>query len=625
MLEIIRNSKRIVQVFLLLITIPFAVWGLESYFRGGGSEDLAQIGKTRIGMNVFREALRSEQDRLRRENPNANPADFDSEAMREMVLDSLINRYLLLLEAQKRGLNVRLAVQQMIAQAPDFQEDGVFSQERYEAAMAARRRSLLEFESELQENLLRQVLISAVFDASFTPQTVTERIIALQTETRDVQENLITWSSLANRIEVAEEEVKQFYESNHALFTHPEQIQVEYVVLTQNMLGSKAKISEADLHAWYENHKERFAKKQEERRLSHILLITGEDADKEKIRAESLQLLAEVKKEPGRFAELARTHSEDPGSASQGGDLGFMARQMLVKPFADAAFTLQKGEISDLVESEFGLHIIRVEDIRPGEYFPFAEARSQVEEAMREENVAGRFAEAAENFANLIYEESDSLKPAAGAYGLSIQKSGWLNRESRGQEPIFNPKLIRAMFSDEVLKNGRNTEVVEVQPGVLAAARLLEYQPAFLLPIDEAQEAITSRLREDKAQALAVAEGEAMLAEAREKDERGDWGKSQTVSRLDPGALYPEALEAILKVETDNLPAYAGVTLPGRGYALYRITRADAPTVEPELEKLLTEQVERFTAQNEVAAYLAALRQRYKVKINDGMIREKEQ
>ncbi|MDR1849548.1 MAG: SurA N-terminal domain-containing protein [Zoogloeaceae bacterium] len=625
MFDAIRNNKRIVQIFLLLITIPFAVWGLEAYFQGGGSDDLVRIGRTRIGLNQYREALRNEQDRLKRENPGMNPANFDSEALRDMVLDGLINRHLLLLEAQKRGLNVRLAMQQLIAQIPDFHENGAFSQTAYESALAANRRTVSEFEADLQEQLLRRPLLSAVLDASFTPKTVTDRIVTLQTETRDVQESLITSASLAGKVEVTDAEIKQFYEDNSALFSHPEQIQVEYVVLSQELLDSMVKFSEAEIRAWYESHRDLFVKKQEERRLSHILLATDEGVDKEKVRAKALQLLAEVKKAPGNFAKLAQEHSQDPGSAEQGGDLGeFLPRQVFDKSFADAAFALKKGEISDLAESSFGFHIIRADDIRPGEYLSFAEARSQVERAMREQNAVRLFAEAAENFRNLVFDEPD-LKAAASAYGLPIQKSGWLNRESRGQELIHNPQLIRTMFSDEVLKNGRNTEVVEVAPGTLAAARLLNLEPARLLPFDEVKQAIAAGLRGEKAQALAVEQGEAKLAELQEKEARVNWGKNQTVSRLFPDQLHPAALKAILKVKTDKLPAYAGVALPGQGYALYRINKADTPPVEPELARALARQVEQFIAQNETMAYLAALRQRYKVKVNDNLIRDKEQ
>jgi len=624
MLESIRNNKRIVQVFLLLITIPFAVWGLEAYFQGGGNEDVVRIGRTRIGLAQFREAMRNEQDRMKKENPGMDPADVDTEALREMVLDGLINRHLLLLEAQKRGLNVRQAMQQMIAQIPDFQENGAFSQARYEAALAANNNSVPQFEAQLQENLQRQALVSAVFEASFTPKTVTDRIVAMQTETREVQENLIAWSSLAGKVQVTDAEVRQFYDGNAALFTHPEQMRVEYVVLNQKTLDSKAKLPEADVRAWYESHQEQFVRP-EERRISHILLLTGEDVDKEKVRERALQLLAEVKKEPKSFAGLAKKHSQDPGSAKEGGDLGFMARQTLVKPFADAAFALEKGEISDLVESEFGFHIIRVEEIRPSEHFPFAEVRSLIEKTMQEQDAVKRFAEAAENFRNLVYEAPDSLKPAADAYGLPIQQSGWLNRESKGQEPIFNPRLMRAMFGDEMLKNGRNTEVVEVAPGELAAARLLEFQPAELLPFDEVKQAITSRLREEKAQALAVAQGEAKLAELREKEVRVNWGKTQTVSRISPDTLQPAALEAILKAGTDKLPTYVGVALPGQGYALYKIGKAETPIVEPRLAHFLVGQVEGFVAQTETMTYLAALRQRYKVKVNESLIQDKEQ
>jgi peptidyl-prolyl cis-trans isomerase D len=627
MLDAIRSNKRIVQIFLLLIMVPFAVWGLESYFQGGGTEDLVRIGRVRIGLAEFRNALANQQEELRRANPNAHADMLDSPQMRRNVLDGLINRRLLLLEAGKRDLNGRRLLQTWIANVPDFQENGVFNQARYEAVLAANRLSVAQFEADRQDDLLRNALLAGIIDASFMPQAVTQRIITLQTETREVESHLIPWTSQVSKIaRFTPEEIQQVYNMHPARFTRPEEIRVEYVVLSQNALADKSKSSEAEIRAWYETHRDQFVVKPEARRLRHILLMTKPGEETAKVRAEAEALLAEIKKDPSRFAELAKTRSQDPGSAQQGGDLGSMTRGMLVKPFADAAFSLPVGEISSLVQSEFGFHIIRVDDIEAAETRPFADVRAEAETAMRAQNTANRFAEAAENFANLVYEESDSLKPAADAYGLKIMQSDWFTRETAST--VFpSAKLALAMFSDEVVKNRRNTEAVEIMPGTLVAARILDHHPSELLSFETVRNSIQTRLTEEKAESLAIEQGEAKLQALREKNEPLTWGHRQTVSRLDPGNLPPEAVIAILQAAPpaeNSQVSYVGVALPRQGYALYRIGKRATPDIPDSLKDALTAEMTRFYAQQEAWAYLMALRQRYKVKINETLLRPEQ-
>ncbi|MDR0528667.1 MAG: SurA N-terminal domain-containing protein [Zoogloeaceae bacterium] len=630
MLDSIRNNKRIVQIFLLIITVPFAVWGLDAYFQGGGSNELIKIGRTRILLSDFQEALRTRQAQLRQQTGATDAAFLDSPALRQGVLDGLIGQALLSIEAQKRGLNLRPFMQRLIAQNPDFQQDGVFNSERYTQALAAQGQTPYTYETRLQEELLRQSLLLPVTMAAFTPHTVSERIIALQTQTREVEESLIPLASLLPKAQVSEEEALTFYKANPARFTRPEQIRVDYVVLTEEAIKDTAPISEAELKSWYDEHRDRFAKKQEERQMRHILLLVGEKADeaeKARIRARATELLEEVKKDPSRFEELARTHSQDPGSAAAGGDLGFLSRRDLVKPFADAAFSLKPGEISGVVESGYGFHIIRLEAVHPGEYRSFEEVRADAAAEVRRQMTARHFADASEKFANLVYEQPESLEPAARAFGLVIHKSNWMTRAGDSAQGLSHPKLLAAMFGEEMLKNGRNTEAVEIAPGVIVAAHLLEHQPSALLPFEEARRSIVASLRDVKALRLAQEQGEARLAELRSgKAVSGvKWAKAQEVSRLVPGTLAPAALEAIFRVDArdeKNLPIYLGASMPGQGYALYRIRRVSQPPLAEPLKAALAEKMNGFAAQNDLTAYLAALRQRYKVKVNESLLRK---
>ena len=622
MFDAVRNNKRIVQVFLLLITIPFAMWGLDSYMNSdGGTAQVARVGDVKITLNQFQQALREQQDRMRAQFPGVDAKLLDSPAIRESVLNGLVDQQLLLQEVNRLRLGVSIqALQEMIAGIPAFQEEGRFSQQRYETVLAAQGMTPAGFEAQLRRDLALQSLIGAVGESAFVARTVADRLVGLQAETRQVQEAVIPWQSLAAQVKLDAADVQRYYEDNSARFTLPEQVRVEYLVLSQNDL--EAKVSEAEVKAWYEGHQDQYSQP-EERRASHILLTTG-NGDKDKVKAEAEALLAELQKNPAQFAELARKRSQDPGSASKGGDLGFFARGMMVKPFEEAAFSLKEGEMSGLVESDFGFHIIRLTGIKAAQVKPFAEVKGQIEADLKRQGAARAFAEAAENFANLVYEQSDSLKPAAEQYKLAVRQSGWITRQ--GAEGILNhPKLLEALFSDEVVKNGRNAEAVEVAPGTLVSARKLEYKPATLRPLEAVKGEIEARLKQEKATALAVSQGEEKLAALRAgKQEQVAWGASQGVSRMAPGKLPPPAQAAVFRVDAGKLPGYAGVELPGVGYALYKVGKVESAQVGADVAAALKQQLNSIEANAQVEAYMAALRQRYKVEVHKEALATKE-
>jgi peptidyl-prolyl cis-trans isomerase D len=625
MFDAVRNNRRIVQVFLILITVPFAVWGVDAYFRGdAGGVALATVGEATITANQFREELRQQQDRFRQQMPGVDATELNSPEMREAVLDDLVNRLLVAQEAKRQKIDVVAAMRMLIAQDPSFQENGAFSQKRYEEALAAQNMDPVVFESRLQEMLTRQFLLSAAGQAAFMPKTTTRQVVALQLETREAQENLISWKSLVGQVKVTDADAQQFYDANPPRFTTPERIRVEFVALEQDKLDSPQSVSDEELKAWYENHREQYAIKPEERRTSHVLLLTDKaGADKAKVKAEAEALLAEIRKDPSRFAELAKARSQDPGSAAQGGDIGFYPRNgALDENYSAAAFALKEGEISGLVESVYGFHIIRLTEIKPGQYKPYAEARKEVEAELKRQGAASQFVSAREGFADLVFQQADSLQPAAEKFGLKVQQSGWITRNNGG--PLGNPQLMAAMFGDEMLKNGHNTEAVEIAPGIVVAARLLKHEPATLIPFAEVKTNIVSTLTQEKAQALAVERGAANLKalEADAKAVKIDWGKARTVSRQQPGDLEREALRAIFRVGADKLPGYAGVELPGVGYALYKVSKVTAGKITDEIVQGAGAELEQINAEAQVSAYMAALRQRYKVDINRNLLED---
>ena len=624
MFDAVRNNKKIVQVFLVLIALPFAFFGLDSYVNGGGAgADVAKVGNIKISQQEFQQSLREQQERLRAQLGQVDPKMLDNPEFRKAILNDLVDQRLLVLEAGKRRLFAGTdAVVNAIASIEAFQQDGKFSQERYEAVLRAQGMSPAGFEAQVRQDLTLQQLAGTIARTGTLSTTVSERILALQTEQREVQEVLLATADYLSKVKLADGAARKFYDDNSKQFETPDQARVEYVVLAQNSV--EVKVADSEIKAWYDGHKDRY-QQPEERRASHIL-IASEKLGKDKARAKAEEVLAEAQKKPAAFGELARKYSDDPGSAAQGGDLGFFGRGMMVKPFEDAAFGMKEGETSGIVESDFGFHIIRLATVRAAKEKPLAEVRGEIESELKAAAAARKFAEAAEAFSNLVYEQSDSLQPAADQFKLKIEQSGWLGRQANpANGPLGNAKLIEALFSEESVKSKRNTEAVEIAPNTLVSARIVEYKPAALQPFESLQPTIEKMLASQEAQKLAKADGEARLAALKSGDDKLAWGGVKRVSRMDARQLPPAALQPVFRMNAGKLPAYTGVELPGSGYALYRLNKVAAGDKLDDVRRQgLIGQLRSLAAQEELEIYLSALRARYKVEINEKALSSSE-
>ena len=627
MFDAVRNNKKIVQIFLALITLPFAFFGVESYVRNVGTgDDVASIGDVKISQQQFQQALRDQRERLRTQmGAQFDPKLLDTPEARKTILDDLVNQRLLMLEASRNKMFASdEAIRRAIAGIDAFKVNGRFSSERYEAALAAQGMTPAGFEAQLRQDLTLQQLAGAVGQSGLMARAVGDRILAMQTEKREVQEFRIGLDANLDKVKLADDAARKFYDANGKQFETPEQARAEYVVLSMETIGAQLAVSDAEIKAWYDGHKDRFTQP-EERRASHIL-IASEKLGKDKAKAKAEEILIEVRKNPAGFADLARKNSDDPGSAAKGGDLGFFGRGMMVKPFEEATFKLKDGEVSGIVESDFGFHIIKLTGIHEGKEKPLAEVKGEIEAELKKTAASRKFAEAAETFSNLVYEQSDSLKPAADKFKLTVQQSGWLGRQANpAAGPLGNEKVLAALFGEDSLKNKRNTEAVEIAQNTLVAARILEYMPAAQQPFDGVKGAIETMLRRQEAQAMAVKDGEARL-EALKKGEDGiAWGPLKSVSRLDPRQIPQPAAPAVFRMETGKLPSYAGVVLPGSGYALFKLVKVDAgAALDDARRQALTRQLATLGMQEDVQGYLAALRSRYKVEINKAALETKE-
>lgn len=625
MLDFIRNNKKITQGFLVLITLPFAFWGVDSYVRNadvGGN--IATVGGNKISSQELQSALREQQDRLRSQaNGKIDPALLETPQMRRAVLESLVTQHVLALQARDARLVVsNEQLSQFIASVPSLQENGRFSRERYEALVAAQGMTKEMFEARVRQDMAMQQLTLPVADAVIAGRVATNRWLATQLEQREIAEVRLLPESYTSQVKLDADATQKYYESNRYQFELPEQVRVEYLVLSRDAMAAQASVSDEEVKAHYQSRADRY-KAGETRHASHILIQVAQDAPEAAVKVAKTradELLGQIRKAPGDFAKLATQNSQDPGSAGNGGDLGWFGRGSMVKGFEDAAFALKEGQISDVVRSDFGFHIIRLTGVRSERVKPIDEVKAEILAELKQEAGRKKYAEAAEAFGNVVYEQADSLKPAAEKWKLEIRQSPWLVKNGKLPAPFDNPKLAVALFSEDSLKNKRNTESVEVAPGTLVSARFLEHKAATLQPLDAVRAEIQKRLMGDEASKLATKDGEDKLARLA-KGEAVDlkWSPARKVSRAAAPGLPANGLKAVFKADIGKLPAYAGLAMPDNSYTLYRISSVkgmgEIGPADP-LGRALAEQYVRLVAEEEFTAWMSTLKEKYPVQIN---------
>jgi peptidyl-prolyl cis-trans isomerase D len=404
----------------------------------------------------------------------------------------------------------------------------------------------------------------------------------------------------------------------------PETVKIEYLVLSPDVVESRLEVSDADIKAFYDQNIARY-KTPEQRRISHILINASKDAaasDKAAANAKAEKILGQVRKNPTAFAKIARENSEDSVSAAQGGDLNFFAKDPgdsgLPKEMKDSAFALKEGEVSGLVQSNFGFHIIRVTGIKAPATRELAEVKASIVADIKRQQAGKKYSEMAEIFSNMVYEQSDSLKPVADKLGLKIESAQNLTRKTNPSLPkaaAYNqPKFLTAIFSDDAIRSKRNTEAIEVGSSVLIAGRVIEHKPVTKIPVSEVRLVIEERLIGVESEKLAVKAGEARLAELR-GGSSADFGAAKSVSRNNTVGVSPAAVTAIMKVDPSKLPAYVGVPVAGRGYAIYRVNKINDDVIDEEARKAEQQQVDEFLAAQEMAAYLDIIKKRAKAEI----------
>jgi peptidyl-prolyl cis-trans isomerase D len=627
MFEFIRTHRRLMHLVLLLFIVPsFAFFGLEGYTRfRDGDNAVAKVAGHSITQQEFDNAQRQQMDRLRQMfGQQFDPKMFDTPEAKQAVLDSLIAQRVMAAEAARNRLAVSdQTLQQNILAIPGLTTpEGKFDSDRYKSLLAMQGMTPAIYEARLRQDLAMQQVNSAIQSTAFAPKTVAARLSDLNDQEREVQELAFKSADFASQVKVTDEMLKEYYDKNSSQFQVPEQVKAEYVVLSSQAVADQITVSDADIQSYYEQNTKRYAV-EEQRRASHILIGVkkgASDADKASAKAKAQKVLEQARKNPNDFAKLAKENSNDPGSAERGGDLDFFGKGMMVKPFEDAAFKLKEGEISDLVESDFGYHIIRVTGVKPAAARSLDEVKGEIAAEIKKQQAAKKYSELAEVFTDTVYEQSDSLKPVADKLKLKIETVSNVTREPNPSAaptaPYNHPKLLAALFSDDAIKNKRNTEAVEVAPSTLVAARVVEHKPVTRRPFEEVKNVIRERVVQTEAATLAKKAGQAKLAEAKQKGDVAGFSSAKMISRAKPQGINEAAAIEVLKADVSKLPAYVGVELPGQGYGVYRINKVAQPAA-PDTARRQAEQqqIANALAQQETYAYLEALKQKSKVKI----------
>ena len=622
MFEFVRQHNRLFQFILLLLILPsFAFVGMQGYtsMMDGANAGVATVNGRKISQAEWDAAQREQADRIRRQNPTVEAKLLDTPEVKRQALEGLVNERTLKAAADQQHFTPSAeSVNARFWNDPQFaflrNPDGTVNK----ALLAAQGMTPSIFMERLrQDYALRQVtapIESSVAVGTASPKLAFDALL----QQRDVQLQRFDIKDFAAKLNPSDADIEAFYKepANAAKFQLPESAQIQYVVLDLEALKKDVKFSEEDLQNYYKENASRYGVP-EERRASHILIKVERSAPAEeraKAKAKAEELLAQVRKNPADFAALAKKHSQDEGSGANGGDLDFFSRGAMVKEFDAAVYAMKQGEISNLVETDFGYHIIQLTGTRGGDKKPFDAVRAEVENEVRKQLAQRRYSEAAEQFGNLVYEQSDSLQPAADKLKLQIQAATVQRQPLPGAAgPLASAKLLDAVFGADALRNKRNTEAVETGPSQLVAARVAQHNPARVPPLADVKDKVREQLVKKLAAEQAKKAGVARLAalKANPADVAG-LEAAVTVSRAKPQGLSRAQLEAVLGADAAKLPAMVGVAADDGGYVVVRINQLQPRDTAVIDDKRAAQQYATAWARAEAQAYLAALKSQYK-------------
>lgn len=629
MFDFVRKHTRLMQLLLFVLIVPsFVLFGLEGYNRmQERGETVARVDGRDIKKSDWDEAHKREVDRLRQQMPNLDAAMLDSAEARYATLERIVRDRVLdaaAADAKLTATDSRVAreIQQQNEVLQSLRgPDGRVDMAKYRQMLAQQGLTPEMFEAQVRSELSARQVLSGLGGTGFALPANASVALGAYFERREVQVQPFSSADYKAKVNPTDADIEAFYKANAQLFQAPEQAAIEYAVLDLDSVQKTIAVNEQDLKSYFDQNAARWAGK-EERRASHILIASPKSAspeERQKARAKAEELLAQVKKNPASFAELAKKHSQDPGSAAQGGDLDWFGRGAMVKPFEDAVFAMKPGEISNVVESDFGFHVIQVTDMKAAKPKTFEEMRPQLEADVRKQQAQRKYAEAAEQFSNGVYEQSDALKPIADKLKLEVKTATITRQPAQGATgPLANPKFLNAIFAPDSTEKKRNTEAMEVGPNQMVSGRVTQYMPARTRPLAEVKDQVRERLVAQRAAELAKKDGQEKLAAWKAQPATATLPPAVVVSREDAQPKQPRpVIDAALRADPAALPVLVGVDLGPDGYAVVKVNKVIPREARPApVAKQEAAQFGRVFSSAENLAYYEMLKERFKVEIN---------
>jgi len=613
MLQNIRDKSQswISKALVGLIVVLLAFTGFEAIFNNPGNQQTAaKVNGEEISLSELSLAVEMQRRQLAQQfGRDFDTSLIDDGLLRNAALNDLIDRRLLVQAARASDFALsQAALDQIILQTPEFQENGQFSAARFDQVIRQMGYGRLQFRQMLEEEILIGQLQAAIAGSGFVTEQEVRNFMRLDKQTRDF--GLYRIKADAAAIQVGDDELQAYYEQNAARFMTPEQVVIEYVELKKDSFFDQVDVSEDELRARYQTE---IANLGEQRRAAHILIESGDvrsDKDARALIEELRQRLANGED----FAELARSASEDTGSAADGGDLGFAAAGVYDPDFEAALFALTKGQVSEPVRTEFGWHLIKLLDTQEADVPSFAALREKIERDLKAEKVEQRFVEAVRELEGLAFEEADLQRPAQ-ELGLRIQTSAPFGREGGNSGVTANRQVIQQAFSAELLDGGANSQALELDAETVVVIRVKEHQQPQRMALDDVREQIRTTLQREAAAQVAQQRGEELLSSLREgktpADQEHTWEIHEAATRALEG-IEPQVLQTLFRMpkpEEAQKPQFAGVALGNGDYVLLRLTGVSEPV--DTLSESEVQMYQRFLAsragQEDFSAYRSRL------------------
>jgi len=633
MLQTIRDRAQGIVVWTIvgLIIITFALFGLSSYLSGGAKSNIAEVNGSEITQTQLTRAQQNYLQRMQQMlGKNFNPDMFDNDMVKQQVLQGLITREVIQQHVKDVGLEP--APQQVVSyiqSIPAFQEDGHFSNERYQQVLRVQGIAPEQFEHDIASDLAVDQMRNGIIQSAFVTQAELQRYARLKNQQRDIGYLVLGLDSFEKQIKPTDEQVEAFYNANKESFMTPEEVSVNYLELNLNTLAERYDVSEDEIKQYYQSNRDSFVKKPEQREARHILI----KIDADQTEAEAKKKIDELRQKIAKgadFAELAKEYSQDPGSASQGGELGYFGRNVMDPAFEKVAFSLKPGEVSQPVKTPFGYHLIKLEKIRSETITPLAEVKDKIRHELQMRQAEQDFYQQVDDLNRYSYEMPDSLAGVADKLGLEVKHSSLFTR--RGGKGIFgNPKVINAAFSDEVLQQGRNSEPVELSDTHVMVLHVNKHQPAQQKSMADVRSEIVTQLKRQQAQQLAITTAEQLRSELQSGDKSGEQlARQYKVKWLKPGYIsrQPDAkskLDKAIRQEAFRMPkpdkqqASAAIARLGDGnIAVLELYAVRDGEVDKEPAKIKTDRLRLSSAfgDSEYQATLQSLRSKADITIN---------